>query len=135
MPCGCLGVCASGPILVVYPDGIWYHGVDEERLNRIYREHLLGGRPWTSTSFTVTSRPAGRLRRIAAPPPVDPPQLAAEASATEKEGAEPERGRNQRSRSLHVALQRERRQQRRSGASRVDEQINCRSRRRGDRST
>jgi len=26
---GCLGVCAGGPILVVYPDGTWYHHVDE----------------------------------------------------------------------------------------------------------
>ncbi len=41
----CLGVCQGGPILVVYPDGIWYHGVDEEAMERIYREHLIGGRP------------------------------------------------------------------------------------------
>lgn len=45
VPCGCLGVCTNGPILVVYPDGIWYHQVDAERLDRIYREHLLGGQP------------------------------------------------------------------------------------------
>ena len=41
----CLGVCQGGPIVVVYPDGTWYHGVDEEALDRIYREHLVGGRP------------------------------------------------------------------------------------------
>lgn len=41
----CLGVCQKGPILVVYPDGIWYHSVDESALNRIYTEHILGGRP------------------------------------------------------------------------------------------
>ena len=41
----CLGVCQGGPILVVYPDGIWYYGVDEQALERIYREHLIGGRP------------------------------------------------------------------------------------------
>ncbi|MEM7028388.1 MAG: cob(I)yrinic acid a,c-diamide adenosyltransferase [Chloroflexota bacterium] len=41
----CLGVCSHGPILTVYPDGIWYHNVDEMALERIYREHILGGHP------------------------------------------------------------------------------------------
>jgi len=41
----CLGVCQGGPILVVYPDGIWYHHVDEAALELIYREHILQGRP------------------------------------------------------------------------------------------
>ena len=41
----CLGVCQGGPILVVYPDGIWYQGVDEAGLEQIYREHLIGGKP------------------------------------------------------------------------------------------
>lgn len=41
----CLGVCYNGPLLVVYPDGIWYHHVDEALLDRIIHEHLLAGRP------------------------------------------------------------------------------------------
>ncbi|MEM7347879.1 MAG: NAD(P)H-dependent oxidoreductase subunit E, partial [Chloroflexota bacterium] len=41
----CLGVCKGGPIMVVYPEGIWYHHVDEAALARIYDEHILGGTP------------------------------------------------------------------------------------------
>jgi len=40
----CLGVCAGGPIVVVYPDGIWYSGVTPDRLERIVVEHLRDGR-------------------------------------------------------------------------------------------
>lgn len=42
---GCLGVCTGGPIVVVYPDGIWYHHVDQAVLARIVHEHLLDGQP------------------------------------------------------------------------------------------
>lgn len=41
----CLGVCYNGPLLVVYPDGIWYHSVDEAVLSRIVTEHLQENRP------------------------------------------------------------------------------------------
>ncbi len=41
----CLGVCSAGPIVVIYPEGIWYHHVDRTVLERIVREHLMQNRP------------------------------------------------------------------------------------------
>lgn len=39
----CLGVCAAGPIVAVYPDGIWYANVTPSLLERIVVEHLRHG--------------------------------------------------------------------------------------------
>ncbi|HSH82044.1 MAG TPA: cob(I)yrinic acid a,c-diamide adenosyltransferase [Herpetosiphonaceae bacterium] len=47
----CLGVCSGGPVVVIYPDGIWYHHVDEALLARIVQEHLIEGRPVEEAIF------------------------------------------------------------------------------------
>lgn len=56
----CLGVCAGGPIVVVYPEGIWYAGVTPELLERIVVEHLKGGRVVEEAVFhRVSGNPKG----------------------------------------------------------------------------
>lgn len=49
----CLRVCERGPIAVVYPEGVWYHSVDEEAVDRIVDEHLVGGRVVEDLVFAV----------------------------------------------------------------------------------
>ncbi len=41
----CLRVCADGPVLLIWPEGITYGGVTPERIERIVREHIVGGVP------------------------------------------------------------------------------------------
>ncbi|AKU25125.1 (2Fe-2S) ferredoxin domain-containing protein [Massilia sp. MB5] len=40
---GCLDRCQEGPLLVVYPEGVWYTYVDDNDIDDIIDGHLLGG--------------------------------------------------------------------------------------------
>ena len=42
---GCFGLCARGPIVVVYPDGTFYQHVKPSDVEEIVVEHILKGRP------------------------------------------------------------------------------------------
>ncbi len=42
---GCFGLCARGPIVVVYPEGTFYQHVKPEDVAEIVGEHILKGRP------------------------------------------------------------------------------------------
>ena len=40
---GCFGLCALGPIMIVYPEGCFYSQVKPENMKRIVDEHIVGG--------------------------------------------------------------------------------------------
>ncbi len=40
----CLGQCKQAPVLLVYPDGVWYQCEDEAALEKIVEKHLIGGK-------------------------------------------------------------------------------------------
>ena len=42
---GCMNQCGHGPIVVVYPEDVWYAGVNEAGARDIAHDHLAGGRP------------------------------------------------------------------------------------------
>ncbi len=46
---GCNGFCAVGPVMVVMPDGVFYHSISEEEIPHLVEEHFLKGRPVKKT--------------------------------------------------------------------------------------
>ena len=51
---GCFGLCALGPIMIVYPEGTFYSMVKEEDIPEIVEEHLLKGRVVTRLVYQET---------------------------------------------------------------------------------
>ena len=43
--CGCMGLCDEGPVMVVYPAGVWYRHVQPQDVSEIVDAHLRAGKP------------------------------------------------------------------------------------------
>ncbi len=56
---GCHGLCALGPIMIIYPDATFYSMVKVEDIPEIVSEHLLKGRVVTRLLYQETVTPAG----------------------------------------------------------------------------
>ena len=54
-PCSCLGPCFDGPNAVVYPEGVWYAGLEESDAPALV-DHLIGG---TVHAAKVSEPPGG----------------------------------------------------------------------------
>ena len=40
---GCFGICEKGPVVIVYPDNVWYSSVTPDDVTEILDQHIEGG--------------------------------------------------------------------------------------------
>jgi (2Fe-2S) ferredoxin/predicted O-methyltransferase YrrM len=69
--CGSLGLCESGPNMVVYPEGVWYSRVTAADVPELVRSHFQGGKPLERLARTDAAEiraemQANRGKRLAA---------------------------------------------------------------------
>ena len=61
---GCFGLCALGPIMIVYPEGCFYSMVDVNNIPRIVKEHLVEGKPVTELLYKETVAEDGSIKAL-----------------------------------------------------------------------
>ncbi|MCL2213179.1 MAG: NADH-quinone oxidoreductase subunit NuoF [Oscillospiraceae bacterium] len=58
---GCFGLCALGPIVVVYPEGAFYSNVELANIERIVKEHLVAGKVPSDLVYEETVQADGTI--------------------------------------------------------------------------
>ncbi len=67
---GCLHRCSLGPVLVIYPEGVWYSFKDEADIDLILDRHLLKGE--RVDSLMLPNTPIAQAKTCSARPHTDP---------------------------------------------------------------
>ena len=62
---GCFSQCGNGPMVVVYPEGVWYAAVTPADAAEILESHLLGGRPVERLRYEPAEGGSHQLEREA----------------------------------------------------------------------
>lgn len=61
---GCFGLCALGPVVIVYPEGVFYSQVTPEHMERIMMEHIIGGEVVKELLYEDTVAEDGSIKSL-----------------------------------------------------------------------
>ncbi len=53
----CFRICKDGPIALVYPEGTWYHQMNEAKIESVIQSHLIQGKPLHDEAFAENPLP------------------------------------------------------------------------------
>ena len=62
---GCFGLCALGPVVIIYPEGTFYSQVTPEDVKEIVEEHLLKGRVVERLVYAETGEEVVDVKNVA----------------------------------------------------------------------
>jgi toluene monooxygenase system ferredoxin subunit len=72
---GCFSQCGHGPMIVVYPENVWYAGVQESDLEEILTAHIIGGYPVERLRYEPGVKGANKIDVATSGQPAEPPRV------------------------------------------------------------